>query len=76
MSPADRKDMEMIETRVEDCIIMVLTTPKIMLFNFVSVDLAKIFSRKLPLNALKPSLKFIMPMSKMATPTRMFASPL
>ena len=51
ISPALKKEIEYIETKVEDCIIKVLKVPKSILFIFVSVDFAKIFSSKPPQKA-------------------------
>ncbi len=43
ISPALKKEIVTIETKIEDCIIKVLKVPKSILFIFVSVDFAKIF---------------------------------
>lgn len=74
ISPALKKEIAIIETKVEDCIIKVLKVPKSILFIFVSVDFAKIFSSKPPLKALKPIPKLVIPIRSIATPAKRLAS--
>lgn len=70
ISPALKKEIVIIETKVEDYIIKVLKVPKNILFIFVSVDFAKIFSSKPPLKALKPIPKLVIPIRSIATPAK------
>ncbi len=63
-----------MDTSVEDCIKTVVITPKAILLKRVSVDFVKIFSNNPPLKTLKPALRFIIPISKIATPANIFAN--
>ena len=74
ISPAERKEIEIIETKVEDCIKMVVITPKEILLKRVSVDFFRIFSNNPPLKDLKPLLRFVIPISKIATPAKILAN--
>ena len=70
----NKKEIEITDTSVEDCIKTVVTTPKIILFKRVSVDFVKILSKIPPLNALNPELRFIIPINRIATPANIFAT--
>lgn len=74
ISPALKKEIVTIETKIENCIIKVLKVPKSILFIFVSVDFTKIFSSKSPLKTLKPIPKLVIPIRSIATPAKRLAS--
>ena len=66
--PADKKDMVITETSELDCMTVVATTPKPSDLPSEPVAFSKAFSRKPPLNSLKPSSSINMPKRKIATP--------
>jgi hypothetical protein len=68
MSPAPIKEMVRTETRELDCIIAVLTNPKLMLFQSLLVETWRIFSSTPPEKALNPSSNANIPNRNMATP--------
>ena len=68
ISPAERKEIEMIDTAALDCITVVETTPKQILFQSLSVVLRRSFSSTPPVNILNPSSIASMPNIKIATP--------
>ena len=53
---------------------MVVITPKEILLKRVSVDFFRIFSNNPPLKDLKPLLRFVIPISKIATPAKILAN--
>ena len=65
------KEIAMTETRELDCMIVVETTPKPMLFHSLSVVLARSFSNRPPVNALNPRSRKYIPNKNIETPAAM-----
>jgi len=60
--------MVITDTRELDCVMVVETTPKDMLFHSLFVVRRRIFSNTPPVKTLKPSSRNSIPKRKMATP--------
>ncbi len=68
ISPADRNEMVITDTSDDDCMIVVVNTPKPSDFSVEPVARASRRSRNPPENSLNPSSSINMPNRKIATP--------